>query len=152
MAGGCARRGEVDPVILAVAMTDMRPSETERRPAPRRTTLVNAFRVAFHGFAYGVRTQRNLQIHLVMSAAVAGAGLFFRVSRLEWMAIALCIGLMWTAELLNTSVEVLVDLLSPEYHERARVAKDVAAAGVLCAALAAAVVGVIVFGPRLVGM
>ena len=77
------------------------------------------------------------------------AGLVFGLTSVEWCLIVLCIGLMWTAELLNTSVEVLVDLLSPEYHERARVAKDVAAAAVLCSAVASAVVGLIVFIPKL---
>lgn len=130
-------------------MTELRPNSDDNRPLGR-TTLVNAFRVAFVGFAYALRTQRNLQIHLAIGLAVGIAGIVFRLSKLEWCLIVLCIGMTWTAELLNTSVEVLVDLLSPEYHERARVAKDVAAAAVLCAAGASAVVGLLIFGPRLV--
>ncbi len=116
------------------------------------TTLARAFRVAFNGLAYGVRTQRNLQIHLVLGGLVVIAGAMFGLTAIEWCVIVFCIGLMWSAELLNTSIEVLVDLLSPEYHERARVAKDVAAAGVLCAALASAAVGAIVFLPKLMSM
>ncbi|QDT52267.1 Undecaprenol kinase [Caulifigura coniformis] len=131
-------------------MTEVRPIPDESRPLGR-TTLLNAFRVAFSGFAYALRTQRNLQIHVAIAGIVVTAGLFFGLNRLEWCLIIVCIGLTGTAELLNTSVEVLVDLLSPEYHERARVAKDVAAAAVLCSALASAVVGVLVFGPRLAG-
>ena len=129
-------------------MTEVRRTPDEM-PRPGRTTLVNAFRVAFIGFAYALRTQRNLQIHVTIGVIVVFAGLAFRLSPIEWGLIVLCIGLMWTAELLNTSVEVLVDLLSPEYHERARVAKDVAAAAVFCSAVASAVVGVIVFIPKL---
>jgi diacylglycerol kinase len=129
-------------------MNEVRPTP-EKIPRPGRTTLVNAFRCAFVGFGYALRTQRNLQIHLAIGATVGVAGLVFGLSKVEWCLIALCIGLTWTAELLNTSVEVLVDLLAPEYHERARVAKDVAAAAVLCSALAAAVVGLLVFGPKL---
>jgi diacylglycerol kinase len=113
---------------------------------------VNAFRCAFVGFGYALRTQRNLQIHLAIGAAVGIAGFLFGLSKYEWCLIVLCIGLTWTAELLNTSVEVLVDLLSPEYHERARVAKDVAAAAVLSSSIAAAVVGLLVFGLKLVAL
>ena len=129
-------------------MTEMRPNPDDSRPMGR-TTLLNAFRVAFVGFGYALRTQRNLQIHLVIGLCVAVAGITFGLNTSEWCLIVLCIGLTWTAELLNTSVEVLVDLLSPEYHERARVAKDVAAAAVLCAAGASAIVGLLIFGPRL---
>ncbi len=129
-------------------MPEMRPPKDESPPLGR-TTLVNAFRVAFVGFAYALRTQRNLQIHLAIGAAVGVAGLVLGLNRVEWCLIVLCVGLTWTAELLNTSVEVLVDLLSPEYHERARVAKDVAAAAVLCSAMASALVGLFVFGPKL---
>jgi diacylglycerol kinase (ATP) len=130
-------------------MHDMRPTNPDSARPLRRTTLANAFRVAFNGFIYGLRTQRNLQIHLVIGGLVAVAGLVLRLDRWEWCLIVLCIGLTWTAELLNTAIEVLVDLLSPEYHERARVAKDVAAAAVLCAAITSATVGLLVFGPRL---
>ena len=129
-------------------MPEMRPNSDDNRPLGR-TTLLNAFRVAFVGFGYALRTQRNLQIHLVIGLSVAAAGITFGLNTSEWCLIVLCIGLTWTAELLNTSVEVLVDLLSPEYHERARVAKDVAAAAVLCAAGASAIVGLLIFGPRL---
>jgi len=129
-------------------MQEVRPTPDERRPLGR-TTLLNAFRVAFHGFGYALRTQRNLQIHLAIGAIVGVAGVVFGLSRIEWCLIVLCVGLTWTAELLNTSVEVLVDLLSPEYHERARVAKDVAAAAVLCSALASAAVGLLIFGPKI---
>ncbi len=129
-------------------MSAMRPGSDEKR-RPGRTTIANAFRVALHGVRYAVRTQRNLQIHLAIGGLVVFAGWLCRLDRMEWCLVVLCIGLTWTAELLNTSVEVLVDLLSPEYHEGARVAKDVAAAGVLCASGASAVVGALVFGARL---
>jgi diacylglycerol kinase len=131
-------------------MTEVRPT-LDQKTRPGRTTLVNAFRCAFVGLAYALRTQRNLKIHLAIGAAVAAAGAVLGLSPTEWSLVILCIGLTWTAELLNTAVEVLVDLLAPEYHERARVAKDVAAAGVLCSALTAAAVGTLIFGARLFG-
>ncbi len=132
-------------------MVDMRTNPAEVNEPLKRTTLARAFRVAFAGLGYALRTQRNLQIHAVITLAVVIVGAALQFSPLEWAAVVLCIGMTWSAELLNTAIEVLVDLLSPEYHERAGVAKDVAAAGVLMAAIASAIVGVIIVGQRLLG-
>jgi len=129
-------------------MTEVRLTSGDR-PRPGRTTLANAFRCAFVGLRYAARTQRNFKIHLAIGALVCLAGGLLGLSRVEWCLILLCVGMTWTAELLNTAVEVLVDLLSPEYHERAGVAKDVAAAAVLSASAAAAAVGTVVFASKL---
>jgi diacylglycerol kinase (ATP) len=81
--------------------------------------------------------------------SVIGAGFFFRIARLEWCAIVTAIGLVWAAEGLNTAIENVVDLVSPEYHPLAGRAKDIAAGAVLCAALLAAIIGALVFAPYL---
>ncbi len=78
-----------------------------------------------------------------------GLGLYCGLARWEWVAVALSVGAVWGAELLNTAVEAVVDLVSPEYHPLAGRAKDVAAGAVLVVALAALVVGLLVFGPYL---
>jgi len=108
-----------------------------------------SFRYAFKGIATLLRTQPNARIHLMATIAALGAGRYFSISREEWVAIILAIGLVWMAEALNTALEFLTDLVSPDYHSLAGKAKDVAAAGVLLAALAALVVGGLVFGPPL---
>jgi diacylglycerol kinase (ATP) len=117
---------------------------------PRRQTLPRSFRAAFAGLFYGLRTQRNLQIHAAAAVLVVLAAIVLRLTRVEWCLIVLCIGLMAAAELLNTAVEVTLDRLWPQYDDGVRVAKDVAAAAVLMAAITSIVVGLIVFVPRLI--
>lgn len=107
------------------------------------------FRVAIKGFSWALRTQRHLQIHLIAVTVVTSAGLFFRLSPSEWLAVALACGFVISAELINTAVEELCNHLWPQPHPLAARIKDVAAAAVLFAALTALVVGIIIFGPRL---
>ncbi len=78
---------------------------------------------------------------------VIAAGVYFEITEFEWCAIVFAIGLVWTAEALNTAIEYLADALCPEKNERVGKAKDLAAAGVLLAALTAVFIGLIVLGP-----
>ena len=96
-----------------------------------------------------LRTQRNTWIHALISVAVFFVGLWLGLNRLEWTAIIIAGTLVWTAEFFNTAVEAIVDLVSPEQHPLAKVAKDVGAAAVLIAALAAVLIGLLVLGPPL---
>jgi len=111
--------------------------------------LVQSFRHAWDGLAYVLRTQRNARIHVAIGALVVAVGLWLRLDVVRWSVLALTIGAVWAGETLNTAVEAVVDLLSPEYHDRAKVAKDVAAGAVLLLGLMAIVVGVLVLGPPL---
>ena len=95
------------------------------------------------------QTEANARIHAVATVAVLAAGWAFEISRLEWCAVLAAIGLVLTAEGINTAIEAVVDLASPEQHPLAGRAKDVAAGAVLIAAVVAAVIGLLVFGPRL---
>jgi len=110
---------------------------------------INAFRFAFEGVVYMLRTQPHARFHLAATVAVAALGWWLQVSRMAWAMLALAVGLVWAAEAFNTAVEAVVDLTTPRFHPLAKAAKDVAAAGVLLAALAAAVVGAVVFVPPL---
>jgi diacylglycerol kinase len=96
-----------------------------------------------------LRTQRNAWIHAVISSAVFALGLWLGLGRLEWAIILLTIALVWMAEFVNTSLEAVVDLASPDLHPLAKVGKDVAAAAVLVAAVTAILVGLLVLGPPL---
>jgi diacylglycerol kinase (ATP) len=93
--------------------------------------------------------QPNAHFHALAACGVTGLGLWLRISTGEWLAVILAMGLVIGAEALNTALEFAVDLAQPEWHELARDAKDVAAAGVLACSLSAAVVGALVFGPKL---
>ena len=110
------------------------------------------FRYAFRGIALLFATQANARIHLVAAFTVFAAGLFFQVSRTEWILLALSICLVLMAEALNTALEFLTDLVSPGYHELAGKAKDTAAGAVLICALGAAGVGIAIFAPRLLAL
>lgn len=120
-------------------------------PPPRRraSSRCDSFRYAFAGLAYVVRTQQNAWIHGVVSVAVLLLGLALQLTRVELAILLLTIGLVWIAEAVNTSLETIVDLASPEVHPLAKTGKDVAAAAVLIAAMTAVTVGVVILGPPL---
>lgn len=93
-------------------------------------------------------SQTNARIHGVAALIVVALGWWLQVSRGEWLALVLAMGLVMATEALNTALELAVDLASPEWHALARDAKDVAAAAVLMASFCAAVVGLVVFVPH----
>src|SRR5215470_15567013 len=94
-----------------------------------------------------IRCQHNAWIHATATVAVILAALFFRISSAEWCWIILAISIVWTAEALNTAFEFLADAASPEFHPLVQHAKDVAAGAVLITAVAAVIIGSIVFWP-----
>jgi len=112
-------------------------------------SLSAAFRTAFAGLGYAIRTQRNIRIHLAAAGAVIIVGLIVGVNLLEWAILALTIGFVFVSEMFNTVVEATVDLVTTERHPLAKAAKDVAAGGVVTAALISVVVGLLILGPRL---
>ena len=112
---------------------------------------VASFGHALRGLATLLGSQANARLHAVATWGVGGAGVWAGLTRLEWCAIIAVIGLVWVAEGLNTALEFLTDLVSPEHHPLAGKAKDVAAGAVLVAAIAAAIVGALIFGPKLLG-
>ncbi len=114
-----------------------------------RSTLWRSFGWAFEGLAYGWRSQRNLKIHAAISVGIVLLGLWAGLPLRDWAVIALTIGVVVAAELMNTALEAVVDLASPDRHPLAKAAKDTAAAAVLCLALAAVVVGALLVGPPL---
>ncbi|MCB2406405.1 diacylglycerol kinase family protein [Hymenobacter lucidus] len=109
---------------------------------------VASFGHAFRGVASALRSEVHMRFHAVATVVVIGFGFYFGISRLEWALVALAVGTVWTAELLNTAIEVVVNLVSPDYHPLAGKAKDVASGAVLMAGFAALAVGLLVFGPR----
>lgn len=108
---------------------------------------LNAVRHAFAGWWYVLRTQRNAWIHAVISTVVFGLGLWAGLSTTDWAIVVLTMVAVWMAEFINTAIEAAVDLASPGLHPLAKVGKDVGAAAVLIAALAAAIIGLLILGP-----
>lgn len=124
-------------------MTDLPPNQ--RSLLQRRA---DSFGHAFRGVASALRSEVHLRFHALATAAVIGLGFYFNISRTEWALVALAVGTVWTAELANTAIEALTDLVSPEYHPLAGKAKDIAAGAVLLAALTAVAVGALIFAPH----
>jgi diacylglycerol kinase len=108
-----------------------------------------SFKYAFQGIADLFRSQPNARIHLVATFVVVVAGFYFRLSNTEWIPIVLCFALVIALEAVNTALEYLTDLVSPQQHPLAGKAKDVAAAAVLIAAFGAVVVAALIFSPKI---
>jgi diacylglycerol kinase len=140
----------------------MRPEHSSLRPAAAGTArhallrwligLIRSFGFAFAGIGAMLRTQRNAQIHTAATVVVALAGLFFGASLGEWIVLILSIALVLSLEALNTALEAVVDLVSPQPHPLAKKAKDVAAGAVLIGAIGAAVIGCLIFIPKLLAL
>jgi diacylglycerol kinase (ATP) len=103
---------------------------------------------AARGVGVVLRTQDNAWLHAIATVLVVAAGSYVGLSRLEWCAIVVAMMAVWTAEAVNTAIELVVDLVSPDLHPIAGRAKDVAAGAVLISACGAAIVGALVFGPH----
>lgn len=119
-----------------------RPPRVQR---PEETRFVRSFHFAFAGVLHATRTQRNMRIHLAIGAAALLATAILRLGRAYVALIVVLVALVNAFELVNTAIEAVVDLLEPKFHERARVAKDAAAGAVLFMAVAAVIVGYLVF-------
>lgn len=130
--------GPVEPAALP---PPGRPGRLRRRVA--------SFGHALRGVGSALRSEVHLQLHAVATAAVLGVGLYFQLTPTEWALVALAVAGVWAAELFNTAIETLTNLVSPGYHPLAGRAKDVAAGAVLLAALGALAVGGCVFGPKI---
>ena len=126
--------------------------EAERIGSPSRARRVDlrrtlySFRHAGRGIVWALSSQANLRVHFVAAVVVLVAAALFRFSALELVALVLSFAIVISAELFNTTLEVLIDYAWPERHPMIGRAKDVAAAAVLVAAIGAAIVGVVLFG------
>ena len=108
-----------------------------------------SFVYAFKGIGVFISTQHNAWIHTLAMLLVITGGFWFGISMAEWILVIFAIGLVMSAEIFNTAVEYLVDLVSPEYKKKAGQVKDLLAGGVLICAITAAVIGIIIFLPRI---
>lgn len=111
--------------------------------------MLRSFRFGFKGIAWLVESENNARFHLLASVIVLLLGFYFRISITEWAIILTQIGLIWSAEALNTAIEKLCDFVSPQHHETIGKVKDLAAGGVLIVSIVAAIVGLIVFLPKI---
>jgi diacylglycerol kinase len=128
------------------------PPQPQPQPPRRCHGLIESFRFAFEGVGYLFRTQRNSRFHLAAAAVVCVLAAWLRVTRVECAVLIVVSASVIVLEGLNTALEAVVDLASPEIHPLAKTAKDVSAGMVLVAAIAAAIVGLLILGPRLLAL
>jgi diacylglycerol kinase (ATP) len=114
-----------------------------------RHSRIRSFKHALSGWIYVIRTQQNAWIHLLATLCVALLAAWLRLPLRDWAVLLLAIAIVWMAEFLNTALEAVVDLASPERHPLGKVGKDVGAAAVLIAAVSAAILGSLILGPPL---
>ncbi len=110
---------------------------------------IRSFGHAFRGWWHVVRTQRNAWIHVFVTVVIVALSFWLRIGLRDWAVIVLTTAVVFITEFLNTAVEVVVDLASPQQHPLAKVAKDVGAGAVLIAAIGAVLVGLLILGPPL---
>ncbi len=110
-------------------------------------TRYNSFKFAFKGMTAVFRSEPNMHLHVLASVLVFAMAYLFEVTRMEWCLLVFCVGFVWMAEIFNTSIETLTNLVSPEQHVLAGKTKDLAAGAVLMAAITSAVIGLIIFIP-----
>jgi undecaprenol kinase len=112
-------------------------------------SVFRSFVFAYEGIVSAIKKERNLKIQLVIAVGVIIAGMIFSLSTLEWVAVIVAIGGMLSLELLNTAIERAVDLVTDDFHPLAKQAKDIAAGAVLTYAVMSAIIGLIVFLPKI---
>jgi diacylglycerol kinase (ATP) len=131
-------------------MIEITPAERSGAKPFHFSGRVRSFRHAILGILRMIRCQHNAWIHAAATLVVLTVAFLLHISAADWCWIILAISVVWTAEALNTAFEFLADAASPEFHPLVRDAKDVAAGAVLITAIAAAVIGAIIFWPYLV--
>jgi diacylglycerol kinase len=114
--------------------------------------FIKSFSNAANGIVFLFKSQQNARIELLITVLVIFSAIVFRISASEWIAILLCIALVLGLEGINTSLELLADKVHPEFDKEIGKAKDVAAGAVLLASIVAAIIGIIIFAPRLMNL
>ena len=113
--------------------------------------IINSFKYAFQGLATSFKTERNMRIHIVIMTLVIVAGILFKITALDWIICIILFAIVIAGELFNTAIETVVDMYIPYKNEKAKIAKDVAAGAVLVLAIGSAIIGLIIFVPKIIG-
>ncbi len=112
----------------------------------KKNKLKNSFYYAFKGIGFAWQ-ERNFKLHILSAILALSISFILKISNIEWCIILLCIGIVLMAEVFNTAIEKIMDMVSPEHNPKAGIIKDLSAAGVLIISIVAAVIAVIIFTP-----
>jgi len=118
----------------------------DKRP---KNNFFSSFRFALSGIIMAVKKERNLKIHFSAAIIVILLGIYYRVSAINWLFLAIAMGLVIVMEMMNTAIERVVDLVTKEFHPLAKEAKDISAGAVLIAAIISVIIGIIIFLPKI---
>ena len=111
--------------------------------------ILNSFKYAIQGILTSFKTERNMKIHICIMILVIIVGILFKINKYEWIICVICFAIVIGGELFNTAIETVVDMVMPYKNEKAKLAKDVSAGAVLVLAMGAAIVGFIIFMPKI---
>lgn len=114
--------------------------------------IVNSFKYAICGIITGFKEERNMKIHTLAVIIVVILGITLKISKTEWIICLILFGIVISAELFNTAIETVVDIAMPEINEKAKIAKDVSAGAVLIQAIISAIIGIIIFAPKIIAI
>ena len=114
--------------------------------------ILKSFKYAFNGIITSFRTEKNMKIHILMMLLVAIAGIILKINVIEWIICIILFAIVISAELFNTAIETVVNMITMEKNEKAKIAKDVSAGAVLVTAIGSAIVGLIIFIPKVVNI
>ena len=114
--------------------------------------FINSFKFAFKGIGSSIKSERNMKIHFIMMILVVLAGIILNISMWEWITCFILFGLVISLEMVNTAIEIVVDLVSPTFNDRAGRAKDIAAGAVLVNAIVAFIIGLLIFLPKVLDL
>ena len=114
--------------------------------------FLNSFKYAFNGIITSFKTEKNMKCHILMMVLVIIAGTLLKISKIEWIICVILFTLVISAELINTAIETIVDMITMEKNEKAKIAKDVAAGAVLVNAIGSTIIGLIIFIPKIINI
>jgi len=122
----------------------------KRKLKVKTKKLMNSFKYAIQGFLMSFKKERNMKIHFFVMIAVIVIGFLLKISKIEWIVCIVLFGIVIAGEMFNTAIETTVDIAMPYKNPKAKIAKDVSAGGVLILALTSAVIGCMIFIPKII--
>lgn len=124
-------------------------STKSRKFKVKSKKLINSCKYAIQGIFSSFKTERNMKIHIFIMFLVIISGIILKINKYEWIICVLCFVIVISGELFNTAIETVVDMVMPYKNDKAKIAKDISAGAVLILAIGAAIVGVIIFVPKI---
>ena len=125
-------------------------SNNRRKLKVKTKKLINSFKYAIQGFLMSFKKERNMKIHIFIMIAVILLGFLLKISKIEWIICIILFGIVIAGEMFNTAIETTVDIAMPYKNPKAKIAKDVSAGGVLILAITSAVIGGMIFIPKII--